>query len=202
MSVLEKIDNFLMEDNKAAGKIAAGKFKKLPKKFGQVIKEQDEDYAEDLFSKMAAFISQVDVSDLPDELVLLRNEIIGEIYPGEDDPFDDDDFTGEDSEADDAEDLAGDEVDADFGDEADEEDFYERRKLRGSLLDSASYPGSPGMVKKMKKQWSDDKKKIHVMIAKLKKEGGKEAQIASLHKKLEDIRKKEDAFAPSYEGPD
>lgn len=134
MSVLEKIDNFLMEDNKAAGKIAAGKLKKLPKKFGQVIKEQDEDYAEDLFSKMAAFISQVDVSDLPDELVLLRNEIIGEIYPGEDDPFDDDDFTGEDSEADDAEDLAGDEVDADFGDEADEEDFYESKKLRALFL--------------------------------------------------------------------
>lgn len=133
MSVLTKIDNFLMEDNKSAARAAASKLKKLPKKFGQIIKEQDEGYAEDLFSKMADFINQVDVSDLPDELVLLRNEIIGEIYPGEDDPFDDDDFTGEDAEADDAEDLAGDEVDADFGDEEDTEEYYESKKLRTLL---------------------------------------------------------------------
>ena len=143
MSVLEKIDNFLMEDNKAAGLRAAAKFKKLPKKFGQIIKEQDEGYAEDLFSKMADFISQIDVSDLPDELVLMRNEIIAEIYPGEEEPFDDDDFTGEDVEDADAEDVAADDFEGDFGDEAEEpeevedfepeEDFYESKKLRTLL---------------------------------------------------------------------
>jgi hypothetical protein len=136
MSVLDKIDNFLEEDNKEAMIRGRAKIKaKLPKKLADIIKEQDEAYADELFDKMADFINGVDVGGLSDEQVLQRNALLGELYHSDDVPYgDDDDFTGEELEADDAEDIAADEFDADFGDELEEpEEYQENTKLQTLL---------------------------------------------------------------------